>query len=175
MPATASKSQIEVAPGRHTAITERLRDGRPHRPLSVYPPEFTRRGMRISPGDRQTSGRPPGAFIKRLFDSAYLKSSVAVLANGLTRVGLGQYELDNIELPFPRVRSRPFSPSSLTEKTAKIDALVAQQRLLIELLKEKRQAVISYAVTDGLNPTRRESRRVSSGSATFRHTGTSRK
>ena len=37
-------------------------------------------------------------------------------------------------------------------ETAKIDALVAEQRRLIELLKEKRQAVISHAVTKGLNP-----------------------
>ncbi|WP_145269301.1 restriction endonuclease subunit S [Tautonia plasticadhaerens] len=35
---------------------------------------------------------------------------------------------------------------------AKIDALVGEQRRLIELLKEKRQAVISHAVTKGLNP-----------------------
>jgi len=37
-------------------------------------------------------------------------------------------------------------------ETAKIDALVAEQERLIELLKEKRQAVISHAVTKGLNP-----------------------
>ena len=37
-------------------------------------------------------------------------------------------------------------------ETAKIDALVAEQRRLIDLLREKRQAVISHAVTKGLNP-----------------------
>jgi len=37
-------------------------------------------------------------------------------------------------------------------ETAKIDALVEEQRRLIELLREKRQAVISHAVTKGLNP-----------------------
>ena len=40
----------------------------------------------------------------------------------------------------------------LDRETAKIDGLVAEQRRLIELLKEKRQAVISHAVTKGLNP-----------------------
>lgn len=40
----------------------------------------------------------------------------------------------------------------LDRETSKIDALVAEQRRLIELLKEKRQAVISHAVTKGLNP-----------------------
>jgi type I restriction enzyme S subunit len=40
----------------------------------------------------------------------------------------------------------------LDHETAKIDALVAEQERLIALLKEKRQAVISHAVTKGLNP-----------------------
>src|SRR5690606_37131895 len=37
-------------------------------------------------------------------------------------------------------------------ETAQIDSLIAKQEKLIELLKEKRQAVISHAVTKGLNP-----------------------
>jgi type I restriction enzyme, S subunit len=51
----------------------------------------------------------------------------------------------------------PFAEQSaivafLDRETAKIDALVDEQRRLIELLKEKRQAVISHAVTKGLDP-----------------------
>lgn len=40
----------------------------------------------------------------------------------------------------------------LDHETAKIDNLIEKQLQLIELLKEKRQAVISHAVTKGLNP-----------------------
>ena len=40
----------------------------------------------------------------------------------------------------------------LDYETAKIDKLIIKQQQLIELLKEKRQAVISHAVTKGLNP-----------------------
>lgn len=40
----------------------------------------------------------------------------------------------------------------LDHETAKIDSLIEKQQKLIELLKEKRQAVISHAVTKGLNP-----------------------
>jgi type I restriction enzyme S subunit len=40
----------------------------------------------------------------------------------------------------------------LDRETAKIDALIAEQQHLIELLQEKRQAVISHAATKGLNP-----------------------
>ncbi|NWD55332.1 restriction endonuclease subunit S [Pseudomonas veronii] len=41
----------------------------------------------------------------------------------------------------------------LDHETARIDALIEEQQLLIELLKEKRQTVISHAVTKGLDPT----------------------
>src|SRR5690606_23714906 len=41
----------------------------------------------------------------------------------------------------------------LDHETARIDALIQEQQRLIELLKEKRQAVISHAVTKGLDPT----------------------
>ena len=93
-----------------------------------------------------------GAFVKRLFDSSYVKSCVAVRANGLTRVGLGQYEIDNLDLPFPPLPEQTQIAAFLDRETAKIDALVAEQRRLMALLKEKRQAVISHAVTKGLNP-----------------------
>lgn len=41
----------------------------------------------------------------------------------------------------------------LDHETAKIDGLIEEQQRLIELLKEKRQAVISHAVTKGFDPT----------------------
>ena len=40
----------------------------------------------------------------------------------------------------------------LDYETAQIDTLIDKQQTLIQLLKEKRQAVISHAVTKGLNP-----------------------
>lgn len=42
--------------------------------------------------------------------------------------------------------------SFLDSETAKIDALIAEQERLIKLLQEKRQTVISHAITKGLNP-----------------------
>lgn len=98
-------------------------------------------------------GSTCGAFVKRLFDSAYAKAKFEVTANGLTRVGLGQYALDNVELPFPPQDEQQAIASFLDRETAKIDVLVAEQEKLITLLKEKRQVVISHAVTKGLDPT----------------------
>jgi type I restriction enzyme S subunit len=93
-----------------------------------------------------------GPFVKRLFDSTYAKARFAVAANGLTRVGLGQYALDNVEVPFPPLAEQTAIAVFLDRETAKIDALIAEQEKLITLLAEKRQAIISHAVTRGLNP-----------------------
>jgi len=97
-------------------------------------------------------GGVSGAYVKRIFDSIYAKSLFAVKANGLTRVGLSQYAVDNVELPLPPSHEQVAIATFLDHETAKIDALIAEQQRLIELLQEKRQAVISHAVTKGLNP-----------------------
>jgi type I restriction enzyme S subunit len=57
-----------------------------------------------------------------------------------------------INVPLPPASEQNLISIFLDRETAKIDALVAEQQRLIELLKEKRQAVISHAVTKGLNP-----------------------
>ena len=53
---------------------------------------------------------------------------------------------------FPPATEQSNISAFLDHETAKIDRLIAKQERLIELLKEKRQAVISHAVTKGLNP-----------------------
>jgi type I restriction enzyme S subunit len=60
--------------------------------------------------------------------------------------------LKGIGVPLPPVGEQQAILGFLDHETAKIDALVAEQERLIELLKEKRQAVISHAVTNGLDP-----------------------
>ncbi len=60
--------------------------------------------------------------------------------------------LDQIPVCLPSLAEQAAIASFLDRETAKIDGLVAEQRRLIALLKEKRQAVISHAVTKGLNP-----------------------
>ena len=61
-------------------------------------------------------------------------------------------ELRGISLPIPDIDEQTTIAAFLDCETAKIDNLINEQKKLIELLKEKRQAVISTAVTKGLNP-----------------------
>ncbi|NAR99177.1 restriction endonuclease subunit S [Acinetobacter haemolyticus] len=61
-------------------------------------------------------------------------------------------ELRGIVLPLPELNEQTQIANFLDYETAKIDHLIEKQQQLIELLKEKRQAVISHAVTKGLDP-----------------------
>jgi len=61
-------------------------------------------------------------------------------------------EMRNILLGMPPLPEQTIIAAFLDRETAKIDGLVAEQRRLMDLLREKRQAVISHAVTRGLNP-----------------------
>ena len=60
--------------------------------------------------------------------------------------------LASLHLSIPPLDEQSVIATFLDHETAKIDALIAEQQRLIELLQEKRQAVISHAVTKGLNP-----------------------
>jgi type I restriction enzyme, S subunit len=61
-------------------------------------------------------------------------------------------EFSKLSIPYPPVEEQAAIARFLDRETAKIDALIAEQQCLIKLLQEKRQAVISHAVTKGLNP-----------------------
>jgi len=71
---------------------------------------------------------------------------------GATVESIEQEYLANSIFPCPPLEERKAIATFLDHETAKIDALINKQQQLIELLKEKRQAVISHAVTKGLNP-----------------------
>ncbi|EBA01753.1 restriction endonuclease subunit S [Marinobacter sp. ELB17] len=68
---------------------------------------------------------------------------------------IGQLSTNQIapyKVAFPDCREQSKITHFLDHETAKIDTLIHEQKRLIELLKEKRQAVISHAVTKGLDP-----------------------
>lgn len=61
-------------------------------------------------------------------------------------------KINDLIFTFPDFYEQEKIANFLDHETAQIDTLIAKQEKLIELLKEKRQAVISHAVTKGLNP-----------------------
>ena len=61
-------------------------------------------------------------------------------------------QLKDIAVPVPPLPEQRTIAEFLDRKTERIDALIKKKERQIELLQEKRTAIISYAVTKGLNP-----------------------
>lgn len=94
----------------------------------------------------------PGYYKYLLKSSPYvsaLQASTDSLRDGKS---ISYEQFGAIPLPYPQPEVQSVIASFLDYETAKIDALIEKQQRLIELLKERRQAVISHAVTKGLNP-----------------------
>ncbi len=60
--------------------------------------------------------------------------------------------IGSIEVVYPDQPEQAKILTSLDRETARIDALIEKKTRFIELLKEKRQALITHAVTKGLDP-----------------------
>ncbi len=75
-----------------------------------------------------------------------------VLGQGTTFMELSNSNLSMVELLKPPIDEQISIANFLDQKTAEIDDLITDKEKLIELLQEKRQAVITEAVTKGLNP-----------------------
>lgn len=91
-------------------------------------------------------------FIYYYYFSIDLRKGLRPFYTGLRKVVRPETFM-NIELPLPPRHEQANICNFLDHETARIDALIEEQQRLIELLKEKRQAVISHAVTKGLDPT----------------------
>ena len=81
------------------------------------------------------------------FDVAHMKK----LGSGV-RQTINYTDIGNSLFFHPTIKEQGKIANFLDYETAKIDTLIEKQQHLIELLTEKRQAVISHAVTKGLNP-----------------------
>jgi type I restriction enzyme S subunit len=81
------------------------------------------------------------------------RSFLDSISTGSTFEAVSAEQINNIFLALPSKEEQSQVACFLDHETARIDALIAEQQRLIELLKEKRQAVISHAVTKGLDPT----------------------
>ena len=91
-------------------------------------------------------------FIGWVFRAATIKNQIDHAQNGAAREGLNFEQIGAMTLALPPIGEQAAIADFLYRETGKIDELIAEQEQLIELLKEKRQAVISLAVTKGLNP-----------------------
>ncbi|MEZ8867880.1 restriction endonuclease subunit S [Vibrio splendidus] len=89
-------------------------------------------------------------FVAYLFDSPEFRSQVRDAVKGVKVFSVTQAILKDASVWLPSYEEQQKIANFLDHETVNIDSLIAKQEKLIELLKEKRQAVISHAVTKGL-------------------------
>lgn len=91
-------------------------------------------------------------YIELFLQSDCCREQLGVAMTGSCQPNFGPTHLNRVKTPIPPLEEQKQIAAFLDYETAKIDALIEKQQQLIALLGEKRQAVISHAVTKGLNP-----------------------
>ena len=91
-------------------------------------------------------------YAKYLLEALRSSGYLEVLCNKATIRHFTADKLANLEVPFPSFAYQHAVCNFLDYEAAQIDVLIAKQQRLIELLAEKRQAIITQAVTKGLAP-----------------------
>src|SRR5262249_7260201 len=93
----------------------------------------------------------PRYVVHQLSTPAYL-GYIEVIARGGTRDRISRSMLGDIEIVSPPLEEQRAIAAFLDRKTAEIDGVIVAKERMVGLLQEKRQALISQAVTRGLNP-----------------------
>ncbi|OWY71566.1 hypothetical protein B7486_07715 [cyanobacterium TDX16] len=93
-----------------------------------------------------------GEYLFRAFRANGVAEQFHVAAKGITRYGIAAGAIGDVVFPVPPIDEQQAIAAFLDRETARLDALIAKKQRLIELLQEKRTALISHAVTKGLDP-----------------------
>ena len=98
---------------------------------------------------------PPSKILQNKYLFYWLfatRQEIINLSSGGGQPNVNQEKIASLKVSSPTYDQQEKIANFLDHETAKIDTLIAKQQGLIKLLEEKRQAVISHAVTKGLNP-----------------------
>jgi len=101
---------------------------------------------------RITNPRLYHKFAVYAFGCSSILTFVELQSVGSTRESVNTDILRNMPLPIPPEDEQRAITAFLDRETARIDALIEKKEGQIELSQEKRTALISHAVTKGLNP-----------------------
>ena len=86
-------------------------------------------------------------FLYYLFESSYMENTIKIIKGGMGVPHLFQEDLNKFYIPLPRLEEQHTIAAFLDHETQKIDTLITKPRHTIDLLKERRTALISAAVT----------------------------
>lgn len=92
-------------------------------------------------------------FLNHVMTSKYVQEQIINLAGGSTRDTININPFSTIIISLPPLPEQQAIAEFLDRQTGKVDALIAKLERLVELLQDKRIALISQTVTRGLDPT----------------------
>lgn len=92
-------------------------------------------------------------FVLNFMRSRSFQEAVALSWSYGTQQNIGMGVIGDLSVTVPPAEEQQSISAHLDRETARIDALVEKKTRFIELLREKRQALITHAVTKGLDPT----------------------
>ncbi|CUU13831.1 Type I restrictionmodification system specificity subunit S EC 31213 CDS [Bradyrhizobium sp.] len=93
-----------------------------------------------------------GVWVAWVLSSDYGFHNLLSIQTGALHPHLNCGDVKDIFIPIPSLAEQIAIATFLDRETSKIDALVEEQKRLIDLLKEKRQAVVSHTLARGLDP-----------------------
>ena len=138
-----TECNLSLLPAGSVIISTRAPIG--HMAINEMPMAFNQGCRGIIPGDQVD-----GPFLYYLLKSR--APALNAIANGTTFVELSRDELAAVPVEFPPLDMQRRIARFLDEKTARVDGLIAKKQEFLDRLAEKRQALITRAVTKGLNP-----------------------
>ena len=118
------------------------------------------------PENKGNASLAPNMFMAKFDSNKVLREFIAYVAQGQSvneqlrlnatassaQPKLNKDDFKSVRFTYPSIEEQAQIANFLDFETAQIDTLIEKQQTLIRLLQEKRQAVISHAVTKGLNP-----------------------
>lgn len=102
----------------------------------------------LKPFENKLNGR----FLSFFLNSRIAQTNFELGSNGVTRFGLSRNAIKTLQIPIPKYEEQTLIARYLDQKTGQIDRLIEQKEKLLKLLAEKRTAIITQAVTKGLDP-----------------------
>lgn len=94
-----------------------------------------------------------GPFLFRCLQAKPVRLQLELAAKGVTRFGVAKADIGATMLPVPPLSQQRKITDFLDLETSRLDALVAEKECALELLAEKRHALIAHVVSRGMDPT----------------------
>jgi len=91
-------------------------------------------------------------YISYCMNTVGYSENAAIMSRGTTMKRISRGGLGNFSIPITSYSEQKLISNFLNQKTSEIDTLIEDKEKLIQLLEEKRQAIITEAVTKGLDP-----------------------